>query len=152
METARIALLCIFALTVACTDLRHRRVPNAVILAGTACGTVLAACAGWKGLERGLAGMLLGFLLLLPAFMLRMVGGGDVKSLAVIGLLVGPHLLWVSFLRGAAVGGLVAAAFLVARRIRKRRCAGGAKGRESAAFTLPYAGILSVAAALTILL
>ncbi len=156
METASLSLLCLFAFAAAWTDMRSRKVPNRLVLAGAACGTAVAACRGWQGLAAGLGGMLLGLLLLLPAFMLRLAGGGDVKCLAVIGLFTGPQLLWVSFLRGAVAGGLVAMVLLAARRLShlRRRDGKEASGRVilAASWTLPYAGILSLTAALSAVL
>ena len=143
MGAARIVLLWLFAAAASYCDIRYRRVPNRLVLAAAAAGFFLAACGGMCSLRSGLGGMLLGFALLFPAFMLHMVGGGDVKSLAVIGLIAGPGLLWVSFLCGAAAAGLAAAALLAARRSTEP----GTRRR-----TLPYAGILSLAAALTALL
>lgn len=93
----------------------------------------------------------MGLMLLLPAFILHMVGGGDVKSLAVIGMFVGPHLLWVSFLLGAAVGGMLALVILAAQYWPRigRLSRGGRRPMppRAGSWTLPYAGILSVCAA-----
>lgn len=151
MGPARIVLLWLFAAAAAYTDLRYRRVPNPLILVAAAAGIFLAAYGGLCSLRSGLSGMLLGFALLLPAFVLHMVGGGDVKSLAVIGLIAGPGLLWVSFLCGAAAGGLAAIALLAARRRRRNGRRRGEAEPEARAWTLPYAGILSIAAALSAL-
>jgi prepilin peptidase CpaA len=95
--------------------------------------------------------MSLGLLLLLPAFLLGMVGGGDVKSLAVAGIFTGPHLLWVSFLRGAAIGGLAGLTVLAARRYRPP-AGGKQESGEGTAWTLPYAGILLLCIAVSALL
>jgi prepilin peptidase CpaA len=150
--TVRLVILFLFAAAAAYVDLRHRRVPNRLVATAAACGVILAACGGLCSLRCAACGLLLGFALLFPAFILGMVGGGDVKSLAVLGLLTGPGLLWVSFLRGAAAGGLAAVVLLAVRRRRR-------KGREqnesyikASAWTLPYAGILSLSAALSALL
>ena len=152
MEPLQLVLLWLFAAAAAYTDLRHRRVPNRLVIAAVTAGTVLAACAGWHALLRGMAGLLLGAALLLPAFVLGMVGGGDVKSLAAIGLLAGPRPLGPSFQGGAAAAGL-AAAVLRAGRPRGPRGRAAPRGEgdaaaRSAAWTLPYAGILAVCAAI----
>jgi prepilin peptidase CpaA len=152
LGTAKLVALWLFAAAAAYVDLRHRRVPNRLIVIAAAGGGILAACGGLCSLRSAAGGFLLGAALLFPAFILRMVGGGDVKSLAVLGLLTGPGLLWVSFLRGAAAGGLAAVMLLAVRR--RRRCGKERNGVEggAAAWTLPYAGILSLSAALSALL
>jgi prepilin peptidase CpaA len=137
-----------FAAAVAYSDLRYRRVSNRFILAAMAAALALAACGGWDTLRCGFAGLFLGFLLLLPAFILRMVGGGDVKSLAVIGLIAGPGLLWTSFLCGAAAGGLAAVALIAARRLRRANGGAGGMPARAGSPTLPYAAILSLSAAI----
>ncbi len=153
MWTVRLVHLWVFAAAAAYHDLRYRRVPNALVLAAAAAGCALSAAGGWGGCRAALCGMALGLALLFPAFLLGMVGGGDVKSLAVIGIVAGPGLLWVSFLRGAAAGGLAAAVLLAARRRRRGRKGAGDDGREGPgagpAWTLPYAGILSLCAAVS---
>jgi prepilin peptidase CpaA len=150
MCTSKLIFLWLFAAAVIYTDLRYRKVPNRLLLVAAAGGFALAAGGGWDSLHMGLSGMFLGFLLLFPAFLLHMVGGGDVKSLAVIGLLVGPGLLWVSFMIGTAAGGLAAVFILAMRRYRGRHRGDGKDG-EGSAWTLPYAGILSLAASLSAL-
>jgi len=148
MWMAKLVFLWSFTAAVIYTDLRYRRVPNRLILIAAAGGLALASGGGWYSLRMGLMGMSLGFLLLFPAFLLHMVGGGDVKSLAVIGLLAGPGLLWVSFMAGTAAGGLAAVFILAVRRYRSRRRRDREEGGGST-WTLPYAGILSLAASLS---
>jgi len=150
MWTAKLIFLWLFAAAAAYSDLRYRRVPNPLIAVAAAGGFVLAAAGGRDSLCTGLSGMALGFLLLFPAFLLHMVGGGDVKSLSVIGLVAGPGLLWLSFMLGTAAGGLAAVLILAIRRYR-RGCRGAGKRGEDPARTLPYAGILCLAASISAL-
>lgn len=151
MGPIKLSFLWLFAAIAAYEDLRYRKVPNWLILCASAGGVIICACGGWTDLRNGLTGFFLGLVLLLPAFTLQMVGGGDVKSLAVIGLFTGPELLWVSFLRGAAAGGLLALPLLAARRLRRPEGSTGGRPRISPAragvWTLPYAGILALCAA-----
>ena len=141
MWAARLALLWSFALCATYHDLRYRRVPNRLVLAAAAAGGVLSAAGGWSSLCAGLSGMALGLGMLLPFFLLRMVGGGDVKTLAVIGMATGPRLLCISFACGAAAGGAAALCAIAA----------GARGEGGRARGLPYAAILSLCAALVAL-
>ena len=144
MSTLNTLALSAFAVAASYYDLRYRRVPNPLVLAFLAGGCALAATGGWSAVGHGLRGMLLGMVVLLPAFLLRMVGGGDVKSLAVIGLFVGPTLLWPAFILGASAAGIAAVALIAARRLRRRREPGieANPGRG----TIPYAAFLSLSA------
>ncbi len=151
MWTVRLIFLWIFAVAVIYFDLRYRRVPNRLILGAAAAGLTLSAAGGWSACRAALCGMVLGIVLLYPAFLLGMVGGGDVKALAVIGIATGPELLWVSFACGVAAGGLAGALMLLTRRLR--HAAGRARPPYSRGHvrTLPYAGILSLCAAVSAL-
>lgn len=149
MGPAKLLFFWSIAILAAYTDFHSRRVPNLLVLAGLAGGAVWAACGGWPSLLAAASGLLLGFLFLLPAFLLGGVGGGDVKSLALIGLFTGPSLLVTSFLCGAAAGGVVALVVILLRRLSTRRSPAGAQGRMRP-LTLPYAGILFLAAATVI--
>jgi Flp pilus assembly protein protease CpaA len=154
MQALRLCALWFFAAAAAYMDFRYRRVPNRLILVASMSGLVLGACGGWSSLGNGLLGFALGLLLLLPAFVLRMVGGGDVKSLAVIGLFTGPHLLWISFLLGTAAGALAALALLGVRIARRRpwgQTPSTIPRKGVAACTLPYAAILTICAVLVTL-
>ena len=62
-----------------------------------------------------IAGAALGLALLLPFYLVRGVGAGDVKLLAAIGALIGPQLLlWVA-LFGAVIGGVMSLVILGSR-------------------------------------
>ncbi|HEY5493327.1 MAG TPA: prepilin peptidase [Candidatus Anoxymicrobiaceae bacterium] len=108
--------LCLFLVLAVVADLKLRRIPNVVNLAGFA-GGICFACArsGAAGLTASLLGSLLGLSILLVPFLLHMVGGGDVKFLAAAGAIVGYQSLWWSFVLGAFLGGLFALAALLKR-------------------------------------
>jgi prepilin peptidase CpaA len=100
----------------ACFDLRWRRIPNWLTLGAAVLG--LAANVWLSGLTGGLtalSGLALGLALLLPFYVLRAVGAGDVKLLAALGALLGPQALISVALYGAVVGGLMSAAILLGR-------------------------------------
>lgn len=72
-------------LSVACvTDLRTRRIPNGLIVAGLLTGVVLAVVTDglWAGAQRAVGGFATGMLIWMPFWLLRMMGGGDVKLFA----------------------------------------------------------------------
>jgi prepilin peptidase CpaA len=97
------------------SDLRDRRVPNALIVAGAAAQLLWLLAAlfapGWAYPPRwsGWLMALLGFLAavpFLPLWTRRLMGAGDIKAIAVLGLLLGLHaLLYLAASRFVALGG-----------------------------------------------
>jgi prepilin peptidase CpaA len=101
---------------VACVvDVRTRRIPN-LLTFGAALGGLLIQilASGLQGALAAAGGWLVGTLLFLPFFLLRGMGGGDVKLLAGIGAWLGPaDTVWLaaySALAGGALGVVVALA------------------------------------------
>lgn len=103
-------LLPMLALLIAAAviDLRERRIPNplvAVLLLG---GLGHSAWhGGLGGFGDAWLGLLLGFVLTFPAFVLRAVGGGDVKLLAGVGAWFGPGGVLAVFCLAAIFGLLI---------------------------------------------
>jgi prepilin peptidase CpaA len=90
-------------------DFRTRRIPNQLVLAGCGLGIFLNTWAtGLPGLATSVAGFGLGLVLMLPGFLLRFTGGGDVKLLAAVGGLLGPERILYAFVFSVIVGGAVA--------------------------------------------
>lgn len=72
-------------------DLRDRRIPNRLILSGAFVGLILqGTLSAEDGIIAAAAGFAVGFLLLLPGFLLRFTGAGDVKLLGTLGIYLGP--------------------------------------------------------------
>ena len=94
------------ALAACVTDLRTRRVPNVLTLgAATAAVAFHAASHAGSGLLFAVLGWGVGLLMFLPLFVLRGIGGGDVKLLAALGAWLGPSLvLWVAAFAAIAGG------------------------------------------------
>jgi len=87
-------------------DLRTNRVPNAIVLAGILLAFVLAgAAAGPRGLAAAMAGMFVAGGCLLPFYLGRGMGAGDVKLMAMVGALSAVALTLVAglLLSGAAL-------------------------------------------------
>jgi prepilin peptidase CpaA len=101
----------------AAIDLRTRRVPNAWTMTAAAVG-LAAAASGRANVTTGaaLAGLLLGFLLMLPGHMFGGTGGGDVKLLAALGTWLGPSMVFTAFLYSAIAGGVLAVVVAIHRR------------------------------------
>jgi prepilin peptidase CpaA len=91
----------------AISDLRTRKIPNRLLLTGLLIGLVLSLMTrGIEGLVSSLAGFGLGFILLLPGYLLRFTGAGDVKLLATLGVFTGPGMLLHIFLASILTGAL----------------------------------------------
>ena len=108
----------VVAILAARADVRARRIPNAL----TGPAIVLALLAhfwfeGFAGLRGSLAGMLIGAGLLLPGFIFRFTGAGDVKLMAAVGAWFAfPDALMATLLAFIA-GGLVAIVVAARRKI-----------------------------------
>jgi len=92
MET----LFAMLVLTViaAINDLRNGKIPNSLILCGLVFGLALSVLhPAAPGPLVSLAGFATGFFLLLPGYLLRFTGAGDVKLLATLGIFGGPGVL-----------------------------------------------------------
>ena len=88
------------------TDLRSRKVPNALTFGATAGAfAFFLITAGWPALGWSAGGWLVGLLMFLPLFALRGIGGGDVKLLAALGAWVGPaQVVWLALYTALAGG------------------------------------------------
>ncbi|MDN7430336.1 hypothetical protein CFB89_07360 [Burkholderia sp. AU16741] len=102
-----------WATLVALADIRHRRIPNSLVIGGCVSAFVLVGHNPFGiSLNQAFIGVLVGFLALFPFFVLRVMGAADVKVFAVLGAWCGPHaLLWLwivaSLLAFAHAGTLV---------------------------------------------
>lgn len=116
MTPAPVALAGAAALVVvaAAFDLKARRVPNALVVVGSAAGLLHGALqlGPAAGLAAGLGGLALGGALLLGPFLLGGSGGGDVKLLAALGAWLGPQALLGAFLWIALLAAALAAAVM----------------------------------------
>jgi prepilin peptidase CpaA len=110
--------LAVLGLGIAATivDASTRRIPNALTFGAAAVALAFStATSGMSGLGWSAAGWAVGVLLFLPLFVLRAMGGGDVKLLAAFGAWLGPALVcWVA-VYGAIAGGVLAVPWLLVR-------------------------------------
>ena len=99
------------------TDLRARRIPNKLVLFTVAGGVTLSIAAhGWSaGLTHAGGGLLAGLAIWFPFFAFGMLGAGDVKLFAAAATFLGAKSAVEGALYTALYGGLLAAAYMVAR-------------------------------------
>jgi prepilin peptidase CpaA len=98
------------------TDVRARRIPNA--LTGPAIVLALSAhfaFEGWSGLRGSLLGMLVAGGVMLPGWLLRFTGAGDVKLMAAVGAWFAFPQAVIATLLALVAGGVVA--IVVAARL-----------------------------------
>ena len=97
-------------------DWKSWSIPNRLLLPSAAAALMLACFAvdgiGWQA---SLAGGLCGLGIFLPLYLLNVMGAGDVKLLATLGLYAGPLLTLDIALLSALAGGIWAVALLFGR-------------------------------------
>lgn len=120
---ARFVITCLALLlfVAVVTDVRSRRIPNALVARGIAVAVAahavfllmgslpLAGSAWWAPL----VGLLAGGGASLPLYLLRACGAGDVKLLAMVGAFVGPATALEAVLYTLLAGGLLALLFML---------------------------------------
>jgi prepilin peptidase CpaA len=99
-------------------DVRARRIPNVLTGPALLLGLIAhLAVGGWSGFQTSFAGMLIAGAILLPGWLMRWMGAGDVKLMAA----VGAWLAWPGALAGVlaslAAGGAVALVYAIRHRV-----------------------------------
>ena len=117
-EAAILAAACVYLLLVALVDLKHRLVPNALVLPAGVLVLVWRSVCGDCDILETLLGCAVGMWPFMMVAWLRpgTIGGGDVKLAGLIGLVAGfPYVLWPVCLAIVAGAG-TSIALLAARR------------------------------------
>jgi prepilin peptidase CpaA len=121
MNLLPLILLCALLALAVSSDLRTRRIPNALVFGGAVLGLLLNSAypdgdglfmrpVGGIGALWALAGLATGLGLLLPMYAMRALGAGDVKLMAMVGAFVGPHAVLGCTLLTLLAGGVLALA------------------------------------------
>jgi prepilin peptidase CpaA len=106
----------VVTLIAAATDVHSRIIPNWLILIGFAAGFGLnTALGGSAGLVTAALGFGLALLIYVPLFILRAMGGGDVKLMAAIGCMAGPHNWFLIFIFASVLGAVFAIGLMTFR-------------------------------------
>ena len=122
VQFAALALLLIVAVG---TDLRSHRIPNRLVLTGIgiALGTHFVwAVTGHQAFAgpnwwSPLAGLAAGCALLFPLYLLRAMGAGDVKLMAMVGSFIGFPAILTATLYTLVAGGVLAMLFMLGRGV-----------------------------------
>jgi prepilin peptidase CpaA len=108
MEPKHIVVIGV-VLTAAIIDVRTHRIPNILTFGSAAAALVYHAwAAGIPGLGVSAGGWAVGVALFLPMFLLRGMGGGDVKLLGAVGAWLGPMAVLYAGLYSVLAGGVLA--------------------------------------------
>jgi prepilin peptidase CpaA len=113
-------LLVILALAVR-EDLIRQRIPNALNLAGLLLGVCLTTVAdGASGGASAFGGALVGSASLMPFYLLRGMGAGDVKLMGAAGAFLGPADAFVAAVLTLIVGAVLALAIVAWRLLEAK--------------------------------
>jgi prepilin peptidase CpaA len=123
------ALLLALVVGAAVYDVRYRRIPNWLNVAGLILGLILNSFLyqgtssyvfGFAGLLFALKGFGLAFVVYVFLYALRAMGAGDVKLMAAVGAIVGAENWFGIFIVTAIIGGIMSLLLVIARgRLQK---------------------------------
>jgi len=112
----RDAILAALLMASAVTDLRERRIYNALTYPAILAGWALALLGGPGAFGSALAGAALGAACFTPLVLVGGMGLGDLKLMAAVGALGGFVLAAAALIDAALAGGVIAAGLLLVRR------------------------------------
>lgn len=121
MSLSMLIILSILLIIACWQDFHAYRIKNNLIITGALLGIALNTCLSTEiGFLNAMAGLSFGLMLLLPLYLLRVMGAGDVKLMAMVGAFVGQSdILWV-VLYTLIAGGLLALIFSLQRGVVRR--------------------------------
>ncbi|RJG03660.1 A24 family peptidase [Noviherbaspirillum sedimenti] len=93
-----------------CFDIKSRRIPNWLVAAGLVFSLGAHAFLGNGGFSAWALGLLVGFGLFLPLYVVRAMGAGDVKLMGMVGAFLGPASAAGAVLTTLVAGGVLAIA------------------------------------------
>lgn len=119
MKFVSVAILILILVLAMIADLHNRRIPNTLVLVGIVVGLglngLLPNCSSFNnevlcglGHLASIQGLLLGFAILMPIYLLRAMGAGDVKLMAMVGAFLGPADVIGAVIATFLAGGVMA--------------------------------------------
>jgi leader peptidase (prepilin peptidase)/N-methyltransferase len=138
VQSVVFALLAVVLLVVACIDLAHTIIPDAITLPGILAGLLASLVLTPVGIGNALIGVLLGGGLFFVIAVLSRggMGGGDIKLIAMIGAFLGWQAVLATIFLGAFLGALMGLTLMLLRQ----------KGRKD---PLPFGPFLAMGGLLT---
>ena len=124
LNSAQCALAVLMGCSIA-SDIKSRRIPNAIVLLGIGIAVsvqgiaVVSGMTSWAGDAwwSPLAGLVTGLALLMPMYLLRATGAGDVKLMAMVGAFIGAPAVVSATLYTLLAGGLLSLLFMFGRGV-----------------------------------
>lgn len=112
----QISMVFVIAFTAAVSDYRSFKIPNRLTFTAMAIGLAWHVFSPYgHGLTTAMAGIGIGFLSLMPFFLMGGMGGGDVKLMMAIGAVLGAPLTFIIFLASSIVTGFYAIYLMITR-------------------------------------
>ena len=124
-----VAVLLLWGIPVVYFDLTRHRIPNFLTYSGLLAGLLIFLLFRRDQLADFPVAFLIGFGVYYVCYMFGWIGGGDVKLMAMVGLLGGKRFLVETMLYSAVLGGLVALGLALVLLFRSRSPRGA---------TIPY--------------
>lgn len=123
--------MALFLLAAGWEDIRHHRIPNRYVFWGAGLGILLntllpdglgfaSRLPGGLGFLSAVAGMAIGLGALLPMYLLRVMGAGDVKLMAMVGAFLGPEDAVGAVLGTFLAGGVLSLAYALKSGVLRR--------------------------------
>jgi len=98
-------------------DIRNYRIKNSLVFTGALIGIFLHVVLPTDlNFYDALLGWMVGFLVLLPLYLLRAMGAGDVKLMAMVGAFLGPEAILIALLYVLVTGGVLSICVALFRR------------------------------------
>lgn len=137
MSTVATAVLLLMLAAAIREDAIRNRIPNALTLGGGLAGIGFAATeSGFHGAFVAVQGVVVGFGVLLPFYLLRGMGAGDVKLMSAAGAFLGPTGALIASVTTLIGGALIAVAIILLRLFGPKLAAHVAHaGRDSVNLT-----------------
>lgn len=119
----RTGMLILLLIIAAISDVRSHRIPNWLVIFGMLFGVIYNTAfphSPYDNILFPLAGLGLGLLLFLPLYLLRVMGAGDVKLVAMVGAFLGPGDTFYAMLASMIAGGALAIGYVLAKGVATR--------------------------------